>query len=307
VRLTNSEATAFRRCRRKWWLSYYRRLAPSRPPTPTSPREIGTVVHDALAAYYASGADPVAHVRLGHGARAVASSFYGEKEAQKATDLAALMVEGYLEWLAETGADSDMEILGSELSAEAELAPGVTVMAKLDAVVDHRPTGQKLAFEFKTVSDLKQQRELLKLDTQFLTEHLVRFLIQIRDGAEPREAINDCSGVLWRGLKRVKRTATAKPPFYAEEVVPHNLDELRNHWRHVLAIAREIETARARLDAGESHHRVVPPSPDKTCSWSCDFFHVCPMFDDGSRVEAALEAGYVEVDPLARYEGIEAL
>jgi hypothetical protein len=200
-----------------------------------------------------------------------------------------------------------MEILGTERAAEAELAPGVSLLAKLDAVVDHRPTGQKLAFEFKTVSDLTRPRELLKLDTQFLTEHLVRFLLQLRDGAEPDAAIADCSGVLWRGLRRVKRTSSAKPPFYAEEIVPHNLDELRNHWRHVLAIAREMAAIRERLDAGEDHHKVVPPSPDKSCKWSCDFFHVCPMFDDGSRVEDALAHSFVAVDPLERYSDAEAL
>lgn len=306
MRLTNSEATTFRRCRRKWWLQYYRRLGRIKADNPMAPRAIGTVVHDALAHYYATGQDPVAHVQAGHLAR-LAAPGASEKEVAKATDLCVAMVAGYLEWLEETGADSDMDVVGSEIAAEAQLLPDVTLLAKLDTVVDHRPTRQKLAFEFKTVSDLSSPRELLRLDTQFLTEHLVRFLLQTRDGATPEEAINDCSGILWRGLRRVKRTSSAKPPFYAEEVVPHNLDELRNHWRHVVEIARGIQETRARLDAGESHHKVVPPSPDKSCKWSCDFFYLCPMFDDGSRVEDALSAGYEEVDPLERYEGVEAL
>jgi hypothetical protein len=306
VRLTNSEATTFRRCKRKWWFQYYRRLGRIKPDNPTAPRAIGTVVHDALANYYATGQDPVAYVQAGHLAR-LAAPAASERDVVKATDLCVAMVAGYLEWLEETGADSDMEVLGSELAAEAEVAPGVSLLAKLDAVVDHRPTGQKLAFEFKTVSDLSSPKELLRLDTQFLTEHLVRFLLQMRDGATPDEAIRDCSGILWRGLRRVKRTASAKPPFYAEEVVPHNLDELRNHWRHVVSVAREIEAVRARLDAGESHHRVVPPSPEKSCKWSCDLFYLCPMFDDGSRVEDAIAAGFQEVNPLERYEGTDSL
>lgn len=305
MRLTNSEMTAFRRCRRKWWLQYVRALARARPDNPGSPRAIGTTVHNALADYYETGADPAQHVRASL-ADAIASGA-DERAAVKANDLAVAMVEGYLEWLADTGADSDMDVLGTERAAEVEVAPGVSLLAKLDAVVDHRPTGQKLAFEFKTVSDLKTQRELLKLDTQFLTEHLVRFLLQLRDGAEPEQAITDCSGVLWRGLRRVKRTAAAKPPFYAEEIVPHNLDELRNHWRHVVALSKEMGAARTRLANGEDHHKVVPPSPDKSCGWSCDFFHICPMFDDGSRVEDALAANYVVIDPLERYEGAEAL
>lgn len=304
MRLTNSEMKTLRRCKRKWWLSYYRGLAPTRQPSPLAPIKIGSWVHDALAAYYERGEDPVAYLEAGRAARVVAAE--DPREADRAESLCVAMVEGYLDWLEETGADSEMRVVGAERAAEAPLGdalPGVTLLAKLDAVVEHKPTDQKLAFEFKTVSDLSTPKELLRLDTQFLTEHLVRFLLQLEAGQTAEEAINDCSGVLWRGLRRVKRTASAKPPFYGEEIVPHNADELRNHWRHVVAWAREIQGLRARLDAGESHQSAAPPNPEKSCKWECEFFRLCPMFDDGSRVEDALAQHYVQVDPLERYQG----
>ena len=311
LRLTNSEMTAFRRCRRKWWLSYYRGLASKAGDRPLAPRRVGTIVHDALAAYYERGDDPVAAVEGGHQRRLFETGPLLEKEVQRETDLCVAMVSGYLEWLAETGADSEMEVIGAERAAEVPLgegAPeGATLLSKLDAVVDHKPTAQKLSFEFKTVSDLSTPTELLKIDTQFLSEHLVRFMLQLRDGATPEEAIADCSGVLWRGLRRVKRTAAAKPPFYGELIVPHNIHELRNHWKHVVGVAQEIDRARAELDAGRDPHLVAPTNPQKSCKWECDFFHLCPMFDDGSRVEDALAAGYETVDPLERYEGAESL
>jgi hypothetical protein len=77
----------------------------------------------------------------------------------------------------------------------------------------------------------------------------------MEQGATPEEAYNDCSGILVNLLKKVKRTASAKPPFYARVDVPHNIHELRNHWKHVVHRA-EIADAERRLDAGRgSPHR----------------------------------------------------
>lgn len=311
LRLTNSEMRAFRRCRRKWWLSYHRGLVPRTDDAPLAPRRVGTIVHDALAAYYERGDDPVKVVLDGHEKRLAEYGEFFVKEVTRETALCEAMITGYLDWLAESGADSEMDVIGAERAAEAPLGDGApegsTVLAKLDAVVDHKPTGQKLAFEFKTVADLSTPLALLRIDSQFRTEHLVRFLLQLRDGATAEEAITDCSGVLWRGLRRVKRTVTAKPPFYREEIVRHNIEELRNHWRHVVSTALEIDRAQTELDSGRDPHLVAPPNPVKDCKWDCEFFNVCPMFDDGSRVEEALAANFDVRDPLERYEGAEGL
>jgi hypothetical protein len=39
----------------------------------------------------------------------------------------------------------------------------------------------------------------------------------------------------------------------------------------------------------------------KDCSWDCDFFNICGMFDDGSRVEDAIADLFEERDPMQRY------
>ena len=41
------------------------------------------------------------------------------------------------------------------------------------------------------------------------------------------------------------------------------------------------------------------------CEWSCDFVKICPLFDDGSRVEDAIQDMYTERDPLSYYQGKE--
>src|SRR5579872_3023162 len=113
LRLTNSETRAFRRCRRKWWLSYHRGLTSRTSDAPLAPRQVGTRVHDALAAYYEHGTDPVKAVQDGHQARLLEAGALREKEVIRETALCEAMVAGYLDWLAETGADSEMEIVGA--------------------------------------------------------------------------------------------------------------------------------------------------------------------------------------------------
>jgi hypothetical protein len=46
---------------------------------------------------------------------------------------------------------------------------------------------------------------------------------------------------------------------------------------------------------------VAYPNPTENCAWDCEFFVVCPMHDDGSRVDDAIAALYVSGDPMARY------
>lgn len=122
-----------------------------------------------------------------------------------------------------------------------------------------------------------------------------------RQAARPLATSFRAEGAILNMLRKVKRTAKATPPFYLRHTVHHNVEELRNHWRHVIAIAGEIQLATSRLDAGESHQVVVPPTPERDCRYSCQFFQICGLFDDGSDVESVIEVEYEHVDPMARY------
>jgi hypothetical protein len=308
LRLTNSEMKEYRRCKRKWWLSTYRRLAPRAPELPNTPLSIGNLVHDALANYYDPQArtDPVEYAERWAQTQ-IELNPETEVESTKEIELVRAMLSGYLEWLGETGADADIEVLGVERQVEVALVDGVNLLTKLDAPIQRRSDGAKLAFEHKTVASLDQPFVALKHDTQLLTEHLGLFLDARSKGATNEEAYEQCHGILYNMLRKVKRTASAKPPFYGREDAPHNLFELRAHWHHVVAIAAEITTSRAALDAGQAHHAVVPPNPTRDCKWDCPFFKMCVMLDDGSDAEGALHDLYEERDPLRRYEGSEPL
>lgn len=296
-RLTNSEMETWRGCRRKWWLSYFRGLKSKTGHQFNTAIAIGNRVHAALEAYYDPEieADPVEHARAAIAADLKEHEF--EEEAlRKEEDLVITMLEGYVEWLEETGADSEYEvILGSEDAVEVPLMDDVTLLSKLDVrVQDH--LADRYGIDHKTGTHGVEPK-LLQLNTQSLTQHLVEFM-QLK--AEGREA-TAARGTLFNFLRKVKRTARAKPPFYWREPVSHNEDELRNHWHHVVAIARDIQTAEWRLRNGEDHHTVVYPSPTNDCTWKCPFFKVCAQFDDGSNVEGALADLYEITDPLERY------
>lgn len=314
--LSNSEMAQWKRCRRKWYLGSYRGLKKRVDDEAGSATWVGNFVHEALAWYYDPAnnfASPVAYAESLLD-QAIQDAPGEETNLRKEFVLVKLMLEGYMEWLAESGADADLKILGSERMVRVPLRQaggeplGVYLLSKLDVPVERNSDGQRLALEHKTVQHLSQPLIGFRIDAQFLTEHLARFLGSIEAGMTPEEALRDCSGVLVNMLRKVKRTGSAKPPFFGREEVRHNIHELRSHWRHVVEIASEIAAAEARLDAGESHHTVCPPTPiPDRCSWDCPFFKVCPMADDGSDFEGVLGAVYEEHDPLERYEGAEEL
>jgi hypothetical protein len=312
IGLSNSEMAEWRRCRRKWYLSHYRRLRKKTDDEPGSATWIGNLVHDALAAYY-DPVEPVDPVGYAEAALEVAIAEHPsiEDAARKEFEMVRIMLEGYIEWLAESGADAGLRVLGSEQTVRVEMKlagepVGVTLLAKLDAPIERESDGFRSALEHKTTDSLTAPIEGYRINTQFLTEHLARFLHAMEQGMSPEEAYNDCPGITVNLIRKSKRTARAKPPFYAREEVTHNIHELRNHWHHVVTIAREIASAEARLDAGEDHRTVVPSNPiPRDCSWSCPFFRLCPMMNDGSDYEGYIEAAFEEHDPLERYADME--
>ena len=313
--LSNTEMAQWRRCPRKWYLATYLGLKRRVGPEAGSALSIGDLVHNALAAYYdpAQNADPVAFAEA-ELEKEIKEHPADEDALRKEFGLVSAMLSGYLEWLSETGADSDLRILGSERMVRIPLKygdgtpVGVHLLSKLDAPVEKISEGRRLALEHKTTGDLAQPLMGLRIDSQLLTEHLALFLAAKEAGASTEEALDACRGILYNMLKKVKRTAAAKPPFFKREEVTHNIIELRNHWHHVIAVAVEIQAATERLNAGESHHTVCRPNPmPHDCYRMCPFFRVCPMADDGSDFEGALATIYEEHDPLERYADAETL
>lgn len=306
--ITNSELQTFKDCRRRWYLAWHRRLRPiSQKKVGAAP--LGSRVHEALESLY-KGMNPLATLEASRERDAAALD--GDLEALHQLDaehqLALIMVEGYIEWLAETGEDEGLEVVGLEAKVEVPFtgitgatAAGwteVTLMGKLDQRVRRQVDGAVLFLDHKTVGSIPQAIKFLHMDEQMLHYHLLEMLAALDRDDSPGIA----QGALYNMLRKVKRTARANPPFYGRHLVTHTTVELRNYWMRVVGETEDIARATAQLNAGVDHRAVAYPRPTKDCEWKCEFFAVCPLFDDGSAAETMLEMAYREENPLDRYE-----
>jgi RecB family exonuclease len=288
--LTSTELNAWRTCPRGWWLTHYRCLKKKRDLPPLA--NVGTLYHAALEQYYEGFETlPADFIR---GKMDALLEEYPELSDQIAKDgqLAVIMAEGYVEWVAETGADSDFDVVGAEVMVEAQVEE-FTLRGKIDARLKRRSDGALLQLEHKTVGNLSDHPSWAQENPQFLNYDLLAYLTK-PDGVPT-------DGLIVNMARRVKRTARANPPFYGRLEVRHNKDELRSHYRHVVGTGRAIARAREQLDAGHDHHLVCPPSPGRNHQWVCACAPIITMFDDGSDVESLLEELYEPWDPMGRY------
>lgn len=312
--VSNSLLQDFKRCRRRWWLRWYRSLA-LQTENYVGVRSTGTRIHAALAAWYVPDGqvrvDPrqaleravvedwtkIAKLAEQRGADQDQLTSLAEEFA-KSTNLERAMVEGYVQWLEETGVDSGLRVIASEttLTAYLETASGRPVVAigLLDARAYREVDGVRMFVDHKSVQELTSPPLTLQQDEQMLHYHLLEWLNTVEGEAR-------CDGALYNMLRRVKRTARATPPFYERVQVDHNVRELESYRTRMLAAADEVMTATERLDRGESHLAVAYPSPRPSCRYDCDFFAVCGLLDDGSRAEDMLAALYHPVNPNDRY------
>lgn len=309
-RFSNSEVQTFKRCRRKWWLTYYRNLVPLRE-SPTGPRATGNRIHQALALYYVP--DGQQRVDPRHALELIVTQHWTDVVNSYANDpdgvpasvaekfvrdanLERAMVEGYVQWLAESGEDSDIKVIGSEQYVEVDGPHDTKLVGRLDVRVQRRHDGVAMFMDHKNVADFTRPVRTIHLDEQMLHYHMLEWL-----DSEDNE--QRCTGALYNMLRRVKRTGQAKPPFYTRLYVPHNEHEIRSFQLRLAGTITDIidvEDELSRATPG-TEAMIVYPTPSMDCDWQCPFVAVCGMFDDGSRVEAMLEAYFKVGDPYDYY------
>lgn len=321
-RISNSEVQTFKECRRKWWLAWHRGLR-KLDDSPTGALRTGTRVHKALEVLYVpEGEEPgsplVELARIANedwktyeaGCRESGLEPDADvtKEFNKAVDLERAMVEGYLEWLEETGVDAEIIVVApeQELSVSAESVfgpgvfdPGVELIGKLDVRVKRVSDGKRLLMDHKTAASLTDGIRELRQNQQMLFYHILE-LQQLVDSDDER-----CVGALYNMLKKVKRTARATPPFYRREFIPHNDDELhafKMQLRGVISDMLFVEQQLNFISPDDYTQMLVYPTPTKDCKWKCEFYQLCPMFDDGSRAEDMVKDRFSERNPLDRYQ-----
>lgn len=296
VRLSNSELQTFKDCRRRWWLTYYRRLQPKYKET-TGALALGSRIHEALDQYYSKGvpllqahADLVEHDRI-----LMADQMFGIETLEKEAELGRIMLEGYLQWVEEEGIDAELEMISTEEQITAPLFNGeVELTGKLDMRVRRKADGVRFFRDFKTVGgSLSDFANLAPMNEQILT-----YMLLESTKADEEQRVE---GGIFTMLKKVRRSAAAKPPFYDQVVVRHNVFALRAFWNRIHGTIADLMRVRKSLDEGEAHTFVAYPRPTRDCKWKCQFFAICPLMDDGSAAEEALSDMFVEGDPYGYY------
>lgn len=296
IRLSNSELQTFKDCRRKWWFQYYRRLQPKYKDV-TGALALGSRIHEALDQYYSKGVPLLeAHANLVNAEKAaLLEEFKDVAELEKEAELGHIMLDGYLQWVEENGIDAELEMVSTEEQITAPLFNGeVELTGKLDMRVRRKADGVRMFRDFKTVGgSLGDFANLAPMNEQILTYMLLE---STKENEENRS-----DGGIFTMLKKVRRSANARPPFYDQIEVRHNIFTLRSFWDRIHGTIADLMRVRKALDEGESPAFHAYPRPSRDCKWKCPFFNVCTLTDDGSAAEQAIEELFVEADPYGYY------
>ncbi len=215
-------------------------------------------------------------------------------EIESEGELGRIMLEGYEEWVAEEGIDAELDMVSTEEILSMPLLNGeVELQGKLDMRVKRKADGARLVRDFKTTANFTDIEATAQINEQVLT-----YLLLEGANKAPGERSD---GAIFTMLKKVKRTASAKPPFYKQFEVTHNDFTLKSFWLSLHGVVTEMMNAKKALDAGVAHQQVAYPHPSRDCTWKCPFFTICPMANDGSGMEDAIKELYVVSDPYDYY------
>jgi hypothetical protein len=308
-RFSNSEIQSWKRCRRQWWLAWARGLQ-LKHVSPIGALAIGGRIHEALASWYVPEGQPRIDPRealellLVRDLQAVANVAMIPEDRKKfdsEADLQRIMLEGYIQWLEETGADQDYDVVAPESYVEAELHHSLSdtwdmlilIIGRLDVELMHRVTGARLFLDHKTTADIKTSIKNLRMNPQMRN---YRLLIELTNPGD-----RPVMGAIYSMLRKVKRTVRANPPFYHREYLTFNPLELDAFKKQLYGTIHEILQAEVILNSmKQDHNFIVPPTVGDHCN-RCVFQRECPMFDDGSRVEDALASRFIVGEPLHYY------
>jgi hypothetical protein len=261
---------------------------------------LGSRVHEALDMYYSKDIPLLeAHSQLiDIDKKILVESYRDTYDLESEAELGRIMLEGYLQWVEENGIDAELEMISTEeIISMPLLDNSVVLQGKIDMRVRRKADGVRMFRDFKTVGgSFTDFSSMAHMNEQILT-YMMLETAQNKEGERSE-------GGIFTMLKKVKRSANARPPFYEQLEVRHNVFALRSFWQRIHGTLSDMLNTRKALDEGGDHRFVAYPRPSRDCKWKCQFFTICPMFDDGSAAEAAIEDAFEVSNPYAYY-GVE--
>lgn len=293
-RLSLSELSVYRDCRRKWYLEYHLKL---KKRDKSGALALGSNVHEALSVYYEPNGSVQAAMERFSEIYAILrheADEYEIDDIEKDFVLGHIMLEGYFEWLAETGIDQFIEIIEPEAEIEYAMeVAGVVVilMGKRDLIGVNTMTGTNVLLDHKTCQSFDDP--ILDLNEQGRMYLMLQRLV----------GSTEVQDLLWNMLRKVKRTARATPPFYKREELYVSEEELRRFYTRIRGIVRDLLMTEAQLADGQSHFEFCYPRPSRDCNWKCQYRKVCPIMDqDPSAADEMLKDMFEVTDPYERYD-----
>jgi hypothetical protein len=196
-----------------------------------------------------------------------------ELEWSDTASFALILLEGYVDWVEQTGADASLKVLGVE---QEFTIPSCDVTGTMDLVGYDDLLQGVVVLDHKTVTSMGQRPP--QTDFQLLTYALGYW----------RETGDRPVAVGHNLLKKVKRTGRAAPPFYDRHINHVSEEHLIKHERHLKAVKAEMES-RQKFPVD---HPLNWPNPNRDCSWRCDYVAICSMVDEGADYESVLESAY---------------
>jgi hypothetical protein len=261
---------------------------------------LGSRIHEALDMYYSKNIPLLdAHAQLVDNDKKILVEAYRDTyDLESEAELGRIMLEGYLQWVEENGIDAELEMISTEeIISMPLLDNSVVLQGKIDMRVRRKADGVRMFRDFKTVGgSFTDFSSMAHMNEQILT-YMMLETAQNKEGERSE-------GGIFTMLKKVKRSANARPPFYEQLEVRHNVFALRSFWQRIHGTLSDMLNTRKALDEGGDHRFVAYPRPSRDCKWKCQFFTICPMFDDGSAAEAAIEDAFEVSNPYAYY-GVE--
>lgn len=297
--ISNSEIQCWKSCRRKWYVQYYLQYQPKQDEVkPVGATWLGTRMHAALEAYYSPGtgidAEAASQVLVNIYKLDVDRWPEWEGELWSEWELASVMLEGYFEWLEETGADRYLRVISTEREYVVPITAEVALRGRLDMVVQDERSGAKLFLDHKNVIQF--------LDEAYLDRDEQAKFYMMLQRLDPGQKDTWVDGGIFNQLRKVKRGPKAKPPFYLRTTVRHNAETLNSMYRRTYQVAQEIADVRRQLDEGVHHQQIMYPHPTKDCSWMCPLASgSCQLMDDGSDWRGFFENEWEHTDPYSRY------
>lgn len=264
--LSASELKDFLRCRVKWDWRHNQRLE-SRQRSPAL--ALGTVVHEILDRFYQlplKRRGPKAMIKLANEVPIELAA--REPLSTEDLELARAMCEGYAHWCQDEDAEIGLVECFPEEWFMLPLVEDGSILIR--GKIDNR-------FESKT---LKRTMGLLEMKTagQFKTDivdlnlQLSVYLWAMRKKFPKHKHFV----AYYTQLRKQMPGPRVKADLFRREMVERTAEEL-DQWA--------IDTARAALDMVDA---AIYPSPQDTCSWSCDYQNACLMRGNPADLEHVL-------------------